>query len=385
MSFFLNKNKIKPVYINGRPVGPGYPVFLIAEAGVNHNGDLDTALRMIETARRAGVDAIKFQTFKTESLVTRSADKADYQKEATGAGESQYDMLKKLELSFDDFRTIMKKCREAGIMFLSTAFDKESADFLDESGMEAFKIPSGDATNVPFLRHIAQKGKPMIVSTGMCSLAEVNVAVQCIKEAGNRQLVLLHCVSAYPAAPASVNLSAMRTLETAFHVPAGYSDHTVGIEISVASAALGATVIEKHFTLDKHQSGPDHASSIEPDELERLVVSVRNVEQAIGDGHKRAASCELSTARAARKSLVAIRDLRKGDVLADNMIVVKRPGTGLSPAMLEHVTGLRLAVDVSRDTPLTADMFEFDAKEDSLEYVECCASSQNDRSFGAKT
>lgn len=358
---------IQPIVINGRAVGPGHPCLIIAEAGVNHNGDLDTAFRLVDAAIASGADVVKFQTFQTASLVTPTAAKADYQQQATGADESQYAMLKRLELPFDAFRQLMRYCRRKRILFLSTPFDEESADFLDRLGVAAFKIPSGELTNLPFLKRVAGYRKPMIVSTGMASLAEVNTAVRTIRETGPAALALLHCVSSYPADPATVNLRAMQTMATAFRVPIGFSDHTAGLEIAAAAVALGACIVEKHFTLDRRQVGPDHQASIEPHELAALVRTLRNVERALGDGHKRPELCETSVSRAARKSLVAARDLPAGTLLEECHLVVRRPGTGLSPALLPKVCGRVLRVAVAQGTPLTADMLAADASETSAD------------------
>ncbi|MBV9499257.1 MAG: N-acetylneuraminate synthase, partial [Acidobacteriaceae bacterium] len=299
---------VKPVLIAEREIGPGLPCLLIAEAGVNHNGSLDMALRLVDAAVDAGADIVKFQTFKSEEVVTPQAPKADYQLQNSGRDESQLEMIKRLELPEEAFSTIQSHCRERGIVFLSTPFDCHSADLLYGMGVPAFKIPSGEITNHPFLAHIARKGKPLIVSTGMSDLQEVANAVEVLHAAANRELVLLHCVSNYPAAPACVNLRVMKTLEERFGVPVGYSDHTEGTAIALAAAAMGACVIEKHFTLDRTLPGPDHRASIEPLELAAMVRSVRDVEAALGDGVKRPAAGEGNTAAVARRSLVAAHD-----------------------------------------------------------------------------
>ena len=347
---------VRAIDIAGRRVGKGQPCFIVAEAGVNHNGNLDLARRLIDMAAEAGADAVKFQTFRAERLVTPGAPKAQYQMATTDPSESQFAMLKELELSEQAHRNLMACCAERGILFMSTPFDEGSADLLENLGVAVFKVPSGEITNLSFLDHVARKGKPMIVSTGMASLGEVEAAVAALRGAGNERFVLLHCVSSYPAAPADANLRAMKTLARAFGVPVGYSDHTPGIEVALAAVALGACVIEKHFTLDRTLPGPDHKASLEPGELMALVRGIRTVEQALGHGRKEPAPSEAGTAVVARKSLVAARDLPAGVALTDDMIAVKRPGTGLPPAMLSEVAGRTLRTSVSAGTVLTLDM-----------------------------
>ena len=346
------------INIAGHPIGPGYPCFLIAEAGVNHNGSVETALELVDAAVRAGADAVKFQTFNADRLVSREAPMAADQVRNMGRPGSQHDMLRGLELSEEAHRNVMAHCEERGIVFLSSPFDEESADFLMELGVPAFKLPSGEITNLPFLAHVAGFGKPMVVSTGMADLAEVEAAVRVIGDAENRQLVLLHCVSAYPADPADVNLRAMCTMAEAFGAPVGYSDHTLGIEIALAAAALGACVIEKHFTLDKTLPGPDHAASLEPEELASLVEGVRRVEASLGDGSKRPAASEADTTMAARKSLFVARDLPAGSVLTADAVSIKRPGTGLQPALLERLVGRTLRKAVKAGEQLTLEALE---------------------------
>ncbi len=338
--------------IADRSVGPGSPCFIIAEAGVNHNGELALALALVDAAAESGADAVKFQTFDAARLVTESAPKADYQVETTGASESQYEMLKRLELSIDDHRALMRRCDERGVLFLSTPFDEESADLLAELGVAAFKTPSGELTNIPFLRHVARYGKPMIVSTGMATLAEVEAAVDGIRSVREGGLALLHCVSAYPAEAAGVNLRAMDTLARAFAVPTGYSDHTNGLEIALASVAMGACVLEKHYTLDRNLPGPDHRASLEPNDLTALVRGIRSIEAAFGDGQKRPTLGEASTARAARKSLVLARDVAAGEMLTDAHVLLKRPGTGLPPSDRARIVGRAARVAIVAGTVL---------------------------------
>jgi N,N'-diacetyllegionaminate synthase len=341
------------VEIAGRPVGPGQPCFIIAEAGVNHNGSLEMAHKLVDVAVQAGADAVKFQTFKTERLVTPDASKAEYQRQTTDAAESQYDMLRQLELSPKVHQELMAHCLEKSILFMSTPFGEESADLLDDLGVAVFKVPSGEITHLSFLTHIARYGKPMIVSTGMSYLGEVEAAVRAIEQAGNSKLVLLHCVSNYPADSVDVNLRAMHTLATAFGVPVGYSDHTLGIEVALAAVALGACVIEKHFTLDRNQVGPDHRASLEPDELRRLVQGIRTVEAALGHGRKEPVDSEVDTAAVARKSLVAAQDIPAGATLTPEMVAIKRPGTGLPPTMHPHVVGRIARTVIPAGTLLT--------------------------------
>ncbi len=340
----------------GRMVGTEYPCFVIAEAGVNHNGDSGRARALVDAAAGAGADAIKFQTFTTERLVTRDAPKAEYQRLRTAAGESQYDMLKRLELPADTLRGLRQHCDEVGILFMSTPFDEESADLLEHLGLTVFKIPSGEIANLPYLAHVARKGKPMIVSTGMASLGEVEAAVLTIRANGNNNLVLLHCVSDYPADPADANLRAMLTLEQGFDLPVGYSDHTAGVEVALAAVALGACVIEKHFTLDRTLTGPDHAASLEPDQLKSMIHGIRVVESALGHGRKEPLASELRTAAVARQSLVAAQDARAGTILSDELIAVRRPGTGLPPLMRPYLIGRTLRVDVKAGTLFALEM-----------------------------
>ncbi|MDI6917988.1 MAG: N-acetylneuraminate synthase, partial [Thermoplasmatales archaeon] len=299
------------VKIGNRIIGKGNPCFIIAEAGVNHNGEMNLAKKLIDTAKNAKADAVKFQTFKTGKILIKEAPKAEYQKETTGEG-TQYEMIKKLELSEKDFKELAGYAKQRGIMFLSTPFDEESADLLEKLNVPAFKIGSGDLTNLPLLEYIAKKDKTIIISTGMATLDEVRDAVNAIKNAGNNQIILLHCTSNYPAKIGDCNLRAMHTLEKEFNVPVGYSDHTLGITVSVAAVAMGASVIEKHFTLDKNLPGPDHRASLEPDELKEMVKKIRNVEKALGTGEKKPAESEMETQKVARKSIVAKVNIQKG-------------------------------------------------------------------------
>lgn len=343
--------------IGARTIGSGSPCFVIAEAGVNHNGDVALARRLVEIAAQSGADAVKFQTFTAERVVTRTAPQAEYQQRNTGVVESQYDMLKRLELSADAHRDLQALCRAKGILFMSTPFDEESADFLVDLGVLALKIPSGELTNLPFLEHMAHKGIPLIVSTGMASLQETQVAVNTIRGAGQSSIALLHCVSNYPALPADCNLRAMCTLGETFRVPAGYSDHTDGIDIALAAAALGASVIEKHFTVSRLLPGPDHRASLQAEELAALTTGIRRIEAALGDGIKRPVPTEASTAAVARRSLVAACDIPAGTLMTKELIAIRRPGTGLPPADFQKVLGRSARVDITSGLLLTWDMF----------------------------
>lgn len=346
------------IQIQNKLIGPGQPVFVIAEAGVNHNGDLQMARALIDVAVEAGADAVKFQTFRAELLATADAPKAEYQLQATGDSESQLAMLRRLELSAGAPSELQSYCNERGIIFLSTPFDEEAVDLLDELGVPAFKISSGDVTNSPLLEYVASKGKPVILSTGMSELSELIEAVSVLNIAGCENPVLLHCVSNYPAEPAEVNLRAMQTMRSAFDVPVGFSDHTEGIDVSLAAVALGACVIEKHFTLDRTLPGPDHRASLEPAELRALVRSIRRVETALGNGRKVPTASELETAKVARRSLVAARDIPAGATLERDMVVMRRPGTGLSPAMLNTLLDRKVKRDIAAGTLLDIDMFD---------------------------
>jgi N-acetylneuraminate synthase/N,N'-diacetyllegionaminate synthase len=333
-------------------------VFVIAEAGVNHDGDVKTACALADAALDAGADAVKFQTFRTEALVSRDAPKAAYQERATGGDEGQYEMLRRLELGRADHLTLVDHCARRGIVFFSTPFDDASLDDLVALDVPLLKVPSGEVTNLPFLRRMAAAGRPIVLSTGMSTLDEVARAVDAIRGGGDPPLAILHCVSNYPAAPADTNLRAMDAIRAAFGVPIGLSDHTLGITVAVAAVARGATIIEKHLTLDKRRAGPDHAASLDPGEFRALVEAIRTVESALGDGHKRPAPSELDTRNVARKSLVAARSLAAGQTLTADAIAIKRPGTGISPADLDQAVGRRLRRAVAADGVITWDALE---------------------------
>ena len=346
------------IQVGDKRIGEGEPVFIIAEAGVNHNGDVELAKRLIDVAVKAGADAVKFQTFKAEVLVTATAPKAEYQTETTPVDESQLEMLRKLELSKQDHDVLSAYSRQKGILFLSTPFDEESADLLDALAVPAFKISSGDLTNSPLLSHVAKKNKPIMLSTGMADLAEVRDAVETLNAAGCDKIVLLHCVSDYPADPGDVNLRAMQTMRETLNLPVGFSDHTQGLEVALAAAALGAAVIEKHFTLDRALPGPDHRASLEPDELKKFVSGIRTVQSSLGSGEKVPTQRELETAKVARRSIVATQTIAAGQVVERNMIAMKRPGTGIPPARLDSVVGRKTRVEILAGTLLEMEMFE---------------------------
>ncbi|TCS72475.1 N-acetylneuraminate synthase [Sulfuritortus calidifontis] len=335
-------------------------VFVIAEAGVNHNGDERLALQLVDAAARCQADAVKFQTFKADKLVRRGADKAEYQKRTTGAGD-QYSMLKVLEISEALHRRLVGRCNEVGIEFMSTPFDEESADFLVDLGIKRIKIPSGELTNHPFLAHLAAKNLPLILSTGMSTLEEIQEAVEVIRAAREQRglsgqlsdvLTILHCTSNYPTALENVNLRAIPTLIDTLHLPVGYSDHTEGIMVSVAAVAAGAVVIEKHFTLDRGLPGPDHTASLEPGELAELVARVREIERAMGSGLKRPTESELAVRELVRRSVTLVRRVRGGQMITRDDLALLRPGNGIPPKQLEIVIGRRAARDIEEGTTL---------------------------------
>jgi len=324
---------------------------IIAEAGVNHNGDLDLGLQLIDIAANAGADLVKFQTFSADRLVTSRARKADYQVQSTDADESQHAMLRRLELTREMHEVLIAHCSTRGIGFFSTAFDRGSVDLLVDLGLDSFKLSSGEITNLPYLRHVGRYGKPVILSTGMATLGEIEAALSALEGAGTPRdrITLLHCNTEYPTPMADVNLRAMLTLRDAFRVAVGYSDHTLGIEVAIAAVAMGATVIEKHFTRDRNLPGPDHKASVEPETLKAMVAAIRNIEQALGDGIKRPSASEAKNEYVARKSLVAARAIRVGEAFSETNLTVKRPGTGLSPMLWDEVLGHQAPRDFSQD------------------------------------
>jgi N,N'-diacetyllegionaminate synthase len=323
------------------------PILIIAEAGVNHNGDLVLAKQLIDVAADAGADLVKFQTFSADRLATREAKKADYQSVTTGSAETQHQMLSRLELSANMHHELIAYCAKRNIGFFSTGFDIESVDFLISLGINHFKIPSGEITNLPYLRHIGQFSKPVIISTGMATMGDIEAAIDVLVQAGTTLslITVLHCTTEYPTPMSEVNLHAMQSMQVAFGVAVGYSDHTAGIEVAIAAVALGATVIEKHFTLDKNLPGPDHKASLEPDELKAMVSAIRNIEIALGDGIKRLTPSEVRNKPVARKSLVASKAIKAGEVLSVLNITTKRPGTGISPMNWDAVIGRKSVRD----------------------------------------
>ena len=340
------------IKIEDKLIGEGEPCFIVAEVGVNHNGSVELAKKLIDVAKDAGADAVKFQTFKAENVVVKDAEKAEYQK-VTAKEELQYEMLKKLELSDDDFKDLADYARKKDIIFLSSPFDKESTDLLYELDVPAFKVASGEITNFPLIRHIAKKGKPIILSTGMATLGEIEEALKIIRSEGVKDVILLHCVSNYPARIEDVNLRAMETLKQAFKIPVGFSDHTLGITASIIAVALGACLIEKHFTLDRNLPGPDHKASLEPNELREMVKSIRDVEKALGDGVKRPTKEEEEIKKIVRRSIVAKVNIPKGTIIAEDMLDVKRPGTGIEPKYIVGIIGKRAKINIKKDDLIT--------------------------------
>ncbi|MCZ8157121.1 MAG: N-acetylneuraminate synthase [Leptospira sp.] len=324
---------------------------IIAEAGVNHNGDLNIAKELIEVAASSGADYIKFQTFQATELAAKSALKAEYQTENTKSSETQIEMLKKLELTSDDHLQLIETCKKNNIKFLSTPFDFESIELLKKLKISLWKIPSGEITNLPFLKKIGSFGEPIILSSGMSNLGEIEAAINVLEKSGTSRsiITILHCTSEYPAPMSEVNLNAMKTIQNAFGVKVGYSDHTVGIEISLAAVALGASIIEKHLTLDRRMSGPDHKASIEPNELNAMVAGIRNIEQALGDGIKTPTPSEIKNIPIARKSIVAKKNIKKGDIFTEENLSVKRPGNGISPMNWLEVLGKIALKDYQED------------------------------------
>lgn len=324
-------------------------VYIIAEAGVNHNGDFELAKKMIEVAKESGVDAIKFQTYQAEKLVTVKSKKAEYQQKNTVNTESQLEMLKKLQLSHNEFAELKNYCKTIGIEFLSAPFDLESIDFLYQLEIGRWKIPSGEITNLPYLIKVAKTQLPVILSTGMATLQEVAEAVDVLKKYGSTEIALLHCTTEYPAPFDEINLKAMLTMREEFKLPIGYSDHTMGIEIPIAAAAMGASIIEKHFTLDRAMDGPDHKASLEPDQLKAMVKAIRHVEAAFGDGIKQPVHSEINNISIARKSIVASKRISKGELFTENNLTAKRPGDGISPMRWFEVLGKKAVRDFEED------------------------------------
>lgn len=326
------------------------PTVIIAEAGVNHNGDMSIARKLIDSAANAGVDYVKFQTFKTENLVAKNAPTAEYQKTATHE-TSQFSMLKRLELSESQHMELIDYCNTKGVKFLSTAFDLESIDLLSHLNLDFWKIPSGEITNYPYLAKIASFGQPIVISTGMCNSNDIRNALNALIENGASKdnITILHCNTQYPTPFEDVNLKAMNTIASEFGISTGYSDHTTGIEVPIAAVALGATIIEKHFTLDRNMEGPDHKASLEPDELKAMVLAIRNIEKALGDGNKQPSASETPNKNVARKSIVAKNHILKGEILTEDNLTIKRPGGGISPMKWKEVIGTTATRNFSPD------------------------------------
>jgi len=347
--------KVAEVTIGGRSIGNNKPCFIIAEAGINHNGDMNLAKRLIDMAGVAGADAVKFQTFQAKEVVTETAEKAEYQKQTTDPHDSQFNLIKSLELKPEDFRQLASYAKDRSIFFLSSPFDSGSVDLLENLNVPAYKIPSGEITNFPLLKYIADKKKPVILSTGMSTLNEVEDAVGIIQEKGVYDIIILHCVTSYPAKIEDINLRAIETLRKTFNLPIGFSDHTLGIHIPIAAVAMGACVIEKHFTLDRDLSGPDHKASLEPDELETMVTTIREIELAMGNGIKFPTMEERENKKAARRSLVARINILKGTIITEDMLDIKRPGTGLEPKQVNVVIGKEAKESIFTGEVITSD------------------------------
>lgn len=341
------------VELGGRVIGDGQPAYVIAEAGVNHNGDPELALELVRTAQESGADCVKFQTFTAENVATRTAPKAAYQLKVTDPSESQFEMLKSLELRLDDYRRLIDACRALGIQFLSTPYNFSDTDFLNSLGVDAFKIASGQIVELPFLEYTARLGKPMIISTGMATLGEVDAAISAVRGAGNDQIVLLQCTTNYPSAIEDANVRAMVSMRDAFGVLTGYSDHTTNNFSVYTATALGACLIEKHFTLDAGLPGPDHSCSLMPAQFAEMVLGIRDIERALGSPIKRPTVAELANANGMRRSIVANRDIPMGATILREMLEFKRPATGIEPRMLGRIVGRTARREVKADTPLT--------------------------------
>jgi len=350
-----NAPTIKSMEISGRSIGPGHPCFFIAEAGVNHNGNVENAKKLIDIAVASKSDAVKFQTFNTDLLAIPDAPKAEYQTITTNKQESQTDMLRQLELPKEAFEELQRYCESQNIIFLSSPFDESSVDLLCNLDVPAYKIPSGEAINLPLLKHIGSKQKPIILSTGMSYLEEINTAVNTIFETGNHDIMLLHCTSNYPAEPSDINLNAMKTLRNYFGLPVGFSDHTTGLEIPLAAVAMGACIIEKHFTIDKTLTGPDHRASLEPEELKNLITAIRNIELSLGNGIKAPAASELSNRQIIRKSIYLTKSKNAGEVLIESDLISMRPAGGMYPSEIPNIVGRQLVKSLNQGAMLTWD------------------------------
>ncbi len=347
----------KIIKIGKKLVGDGKPCFIIAEAGVNHNGDINIAKKLVDAAVKSGADAVKFQTFKAEGVVTRNTDIAPYAKKNIGKNLKQYDMIKKLELKYDEFKKLKSYCDKKNIIFLSTPHSLDAIDFLDAL-VPAYKFGSGDLTNIPALEYAAKKHKPMILGTGMATLAEIRIAVRAIRKTGNKNIILLHCTTNYPCHIEEVNLRAMLTMQNTLNCPVGYSDHTLGITVPIMASTLGAVVVEKHFTLNKNLPGPDHKASLEPQELKTMVNAIRNVETILGSYAKKPTVSEKKIINLVRKSIVAQKDIKKGVVVRRDMVNFKRPGNGLSPSFVKDILGKKTKQDIKKDEKIQLNMVE---------------------------
>lgn len=355
---FLAARPVKPVAIAGRLVGPGQPCFIIAEAGVNHNGSLDLALKLVDAAADAGADAVKFQTFTAEKVISSVAPKAEYQKVTTGADESQLAMVRRLELDVESHQAVVEHCRRRGILFLSSPFDRGSSDLLEKLGVTAFKVGSGELTHHQFLGDLAGRGKPMLVSTGMSNLVEINAALDHIRRHGDPPIALFHCVSAYPAPTADCNLRVIELMRAEFGVPVGWSDHTLGIAVALAAVARGADLVEKHLTLDHSLPGPDHRASLEPHQFKELVARAREIEESLGRAEKKAQPSEIDTTSVARRSLFAKKELAPGHGLESDDVIILRPGTGIPPQRLPEFIGRSITRTVPAGSMLNETDFE---------------------------
>lgn len=344
---------MRAITVDGKQIGPGAPCFVVAEVGVNHNGSIDVAKQLIDYVVGSGADAVKFQAFKTDLAISVGAEKAAYQKETTGADQSQYEMVQRLELTEEDFAELSSYAKQKGLTFLSSVFDLESVNQLCKLNVPAFKIGSGEITNVSLLRHIAKQNKPILLATGMSFLGEVERALNELTSAGANDVVLLHCVSEYPAAVADLNLKTIQTMQNAFKVPVGFSDHTVDLHIAATAVALGACVIEKHITLSRSLPGPDHKASLEPEEFKEMVQNIRNTEKALGNGIKQPTRKERELKKVARKSLIAEVDIPSHTRLTKEMLAVKRPGIGIEPQYLDIIIGAEATTEIKKGQVLT--------------------------------
>jgi N-acetylneuraminate synthase len=339
---------MKTIKIGKKTIGKGHPTFIIAEAGVNHNGKIELAKKLIDAAFDAGADAVKFQTFKSEGVVTEKADIAEYVKKNVGKDIKQIDLIKKFELSYNDFKELKKYCDQRKIIFLSTPHSFDAIDFLDDL-VPAFKFGSGDLTNIPALEHASKKGKPMILGTGMSTLLEVKNALNAIRNMGNNKIISLHCTTNYPCSFEEVNMNAMKTMQEELNCLIGYSDHTMSITVPIMATTLGAVIIEKHFTLDRNLKGPDHKASLEPDELKKMVTEIRNVENALGNPQKKPTDSEKEIMKNVRKSIVAKIDILKGEIIKRELLEVKRPGTGINPDKINKIIGKKAGRNIKKN------------------------------------